>query len=480
MKKKLAVILALCVMITSTFPLLAFADITYPGWNEENTQYYDENGELSKGIVTIGDDTYYFDEESGNLVTEEKYVEKDGLLYKFKDGTGGLYNGSYGGCEYVDGVKQETPEKTYEPSKLVKAEDGKWHYSNAEGKLYVPSSAGIKKMDNGKRYYFYADGHVYKNTAGKSKIVKIDGKAYYFNSSSSVKTNGTTHNMTIDGKTYRVSSHGYLLTGFRTVNGNKYYFSKKTYAKVKDKVLTVGDDKYWLSESGKVKTNVWKKDKNGFKKNYFGNNGKMLKDTSKYIGKYKYYFNKKGTLVTDLIAYKGYDWVASHSLKVMVNRTHNVVYIYAKDGDKGYTIPVIAMLCTVGTASRPTDPGTFRTGATYRWKDLGGRTEYQDNGDIVYGQYVTHFNGAMYFHSVCYTVNGNNHTLLTGAYNWLGNAGSHGCVRLQCGNAYKMYNLANRQRMTVVVYNSNDKGPFGKPLLKKIGTSYDPTDPNIK
>lgn len=479
MKKKLAVILALCVMITSTFPLMAFADITYPGWNEENTIYYTEEGVYVTGITEVDGVLYYFSDEGVKQL--DAYAEKDSLLYYFdSEGKGSKFTGTYNGSEYVDGVKQETPEKTYEPSKLVKAEDGKWHYSNAEGKLYVPSSAGVKKMDNGKRYYFYADGHVYKNTAGKSKIVKIDGKAYYFNSSSSVKTNGTTHNMTIDGKTYRVSSHGYLLTGFRTVNGNKYYFSKTSYAKVKDKVLTVGDDKYWLSKSGKVKTNVWKKDKNGFKKNYFGKNGKMLKDTSKYIGKYKYYFNKKGTLVTDLIAYKGYDWVASHSLKVMVNRTHNVVYIYAKDGDKGYTIPVIAMLCTVGTASRPTDPGTFRTGATYRWKDLGGRTEYQDNGDIVYGQYVTHFNGAMYFHSVCYTVNGNNHTLLTGAYNWLGNAGSHGCVRLQCGNAYKMYNLANRQRMTVVVYNSNYKGPFGKPLLKKIGTSYDPTDPNIK
>ena len=255
--------------------------------------------------------------------------------------------------------------------------------------------------------------------------------------------------------------------------------SKKSYARIENKTTTVSGHKYWFGKTGKVITSKWKY-KNGSRRYYFDKKGRMLTNTSKKIGKYVYFFNKNGVLQRNLISYKGYNWVLSHPLKIGVNRTKNTITIYAAGSDGVYDIPVKAMICTVGSASRPTDKGTYRTGYIYRWKDLGGRTEYQDNGDVVYGQYVTHFHGAMYFHSVCYTVRGNNHTLLTGAYNWLGNSGSHGCVRLKCSDAKIIYNLAARQRCKVVVYDSNYAGPFGKPKLKKIPSwqNYDPTDTN--
>lgn len=476
MNKKISLVLTVLIILSSVN--FAFAETTdetaVPGWNAERTVYLDENLNPVKGIVLI-DGTYYSFSEDGILQKDIYGINSaDNKLYYFDaDGKGTLYTGIYNGKYYTDGVKKDKPAS----SGITKLDDGKYYYITASGNIFTPSGSGVYKADNGKRYYFYSDGSVQRTT--KKGIKKINGKAYYFNSNSSVKSTGKTHFAKISGKTYRISSKGYLLTGWQTVNGKKYYMSKTSYARIENKITTISGNKYWFGKTGKVVTSKWKY-KNGSKRYYFNKNGKMLKNTSKKIGKYVYYFNKNGALQKDLVSYKGYNWVLSHPLKISVNRTRNTITIYAAGSDGVYNIPVKAMICTVGSASRPTDKGTYSTGSIYRWKDLGGRTEYQDNGDVVYGQYVTHFHGAMYFHSVCYTVRGNNHTLLTGAYNWLGNSGSHGCVRLRCSDAKIIYNLAARQRCKVVVYDSNYAGPFGKPALKKIPSwqNYDPTDTN--
>ena len=476
MNKKISLVLSVLIALSSVN--FAFAETpdetTVPGWNTERTAYLDDELNPVRGIVLI-DGIYYSFSDDGILQKSVYGVNPtDGKLYYFgDDGSGSLYSGIYGGKYYADGIKQDTPAV----SGITGFDDGNYYYINTSGNIFTPAGSGVYKADNGKRYYFYSNGSVAYTS--KTAIKKINGRAYYFNSNSSVKSTGKTHFAKINGKTYRISSKGYLLTGWQTVNGSKYYMSKTTYTRFENKIAAVSGNKYWFGKTGRVITSKWKY-KDGFKRYYFDKKGKMVKNTSKKIGKYVYYFNKNGVLQRDLVSYKGYDWVLSHPLKINVNRTKNTITIYAAGSDGVYNIPVKAMICTVGSASRPTDKGTYRTGYIYRWKDLGGRTEYQDNGDIVYGQYVTHFYGAMYFHSVCYTENGNNHTLLTGAYNWLGNSGSHGCVRLRCSDAKIIYNLAARQRCKVVVYDSSYAGPFGKPKLKKIPSSqnYDPTDTN--
>ena len=475
MNKKISLILTVLIVLSSAN--FAFAETSAsaatPGWNEEHTSYLDSELNPAKGIVLIDGIYYSFSDEG--ILQKDVYGTNnaDGKLYYFdSNGHGSPYTGLYNGIYYTDGnIKKPSA------SGITKLDNGKYYYITSDGNIFTPQGQGVYKAENGKRYYFYSDGAIeYTN---KSKIKKIDGKAYYFNSNSSVKSTGKTHFAKISGKTYRISSKGYLLTGWQTVNGSKYYISKSKYTRIENKIITISGNKYWFGKTGKLVTSKWKY-KDGYKRYYFAKSGKMLKNTSKKIGKYVYYFNKNGVLQRNLISYKGYNWVLSHPLKISVNRTKNTITIYAAGSDGIYDIPVKAMICTVGSASRPTDKGIFRTGNIYRWKDLGGRTEEQDNGDIVYGQYVTHFNGAMYFHSVCYTENGNNHTLLTGAYNWLGNSGSHGCVRLRCSDAKIIYNLAARQRCKVVVYDSSYAGPFGKPKLKKIPSwqNYDPTDTN--
>ncbi len=406
----------------------------------------------------------------------------------YVNGVKKVATGTYNGAYYVKGVKQAKKgytgfSKSYYYKSGVKFVPGKagiyklgkqYYYVKAKGLVSLPGKAGVHKMSNGHYYYTYKSGALKR--VSKSGVYKIGKSSYLFTGSFTVACSGKTAFEKLGKNTYLVDKTGKLLSGwYTTAKGAKYYFSPSSYAAAKNGMKKIGGKLYCFTASGKVCKNKWVK-KNG-KKYYFKKTGAAATGGPVKIGKYKYFFSKAGVLQTNLIKYKGYSWVASHPLKVLVNRKTNTVTIYARDKGK-YSIPVATFLCTVGSSSRPTDKGTYRTGAVYRWKELGGKTEEQDNGDPCWGQYVTHIYGAVYFHSITFEKK-NNHTLFTGAYNNLGHPGSHGCVRLKCGDAYQMYNLAKRRTMTVKIFDGSSPGPFGKPALKKIGTRYDPTDPNV-
>ena len=210
------------------------------------------------------------------------------------------------------------------------------------------------------------------------------------------------------------------------------------------------------------------------KRYYFKNSSAVTGWNS--VGKYKYYFDKKGRLCQDLIAKFGNKWKKKVSL-IKVNRKRNCVTLYAKDGKKW--VPVKAMACSVGKAGTPTVKGTYylTKDRTYRWGLLGGPTM----GGYVYGQYCSRITGSYLFHSVTYRTK-NNRTLVTSAYNNLGGPASHGCIRLQTSNAKIIYDIARSKKTKVVIYDGNSAGPFDKPSVKKIpsGQNYDPTDPNIR
>jgi lipoprotein-anchoring transpeptidase ErfK/SrfK len=140
----------------------------------------------------------------------------------------------------------------------------------------------------------------------------------------------------------------------------------------------------------------------------------------------------------------------------------NCVTVY-KDG-----IPVKAMVCSTGNA---TPLGTYHIIERYRWKLM-------IHG--VYTQYATRIVGSILFHSVPYNAQ-NNRTLSTSSYNKLGSTASAGCVRLTCEDAKWIYdNVVDGA--TVIIYNSSDPGPLGKPSIEKIpaGQTWDPTDTEVK
>lgn len=194
----------------------------------------------------------------------------------------------------------------------------------------------------------------------------------------------------------------------------------------------------------------------------------MVKEGWVYENGYKFYYSggKKLTNLTSVIG-------GQSSYVAKVNRTTCTITIYANDPDsnKGYIIPVIAFTCSVGLPGTPTTAGTHYTFAKYRWKELMGPS---------YGQYATKITSdGIYFHSVA-GVNTTSYNLNSIDYNNLGIPASHGCVRLCVRDAKWIYDNCPLG-MKVIVYDSGDPGPYGKPATIKIpsGQTWDPTDPAV-
>ena len=154
---------------------------------------------------------------------------------------------------------------------------------------------------------------------------------------------------------------------------------------------------------------------------------------------------------------------------IKVNKQQNTVTIYELDENGAYTVPVKAMICSVGYS---TPLGTYKTPIKYRWKLL--------NGD-VWGQYSTRVVGGILFHSVYYYKPSDPTSLSWSQYNKLGMTASQGCIRLTVEDAKWIYDNCPIGT-TVEIYNGKDAGPLGKPVAIKLkaGTGWDPTDPNPK
>lgn len=169
-----------------------------------------------------------------------------------------------------------------------------------------------------------------------------------------------------------------------------------------------------------------------------------------------------GSTTNPYYCYSGSGWRnAPGQLTIKVNKQMNCITIY-----KG-AVPFKAMVCSTGYA---TPIGSFNLKQKWRWKEL-----IHD----VYGQYSCHITGNYLFHSVPYD-DPNIWTLLTSDYNKLGQTASAGCIRLTTIDAKWMYDNCPTGT-PVVIYNSSNPGPLGKPNAQKIpaGQTWDPTDPLI-
>ena len=155
---------------------------------------------------------------------------------------------------------------------------------------------------------------------------------------------------------------------------------------------------------------------------------------------------------------------------IKVNRSFNTITVYEKDEKGAYTVPVKAMVCSVGTGNR-TITGTFQTKGKYRWKLLMGD---------VYGQYATRIVGGILFHSVYYYENKNPASLATNQFNKLGTAASHGCIRVSVADAKWIYDHCAVGTTVVIYDDKKNPGPLGKPEVIKItkANGWDPTDPD--
>ncbi len=161
---------------------------------------------------------------------------------------------------------------------------------------------------------------------------------------------------------------------------------------------------------------------------------------------------------------------------IKVNKTQNVVMVYAKDDNGEYTKLVKTF---VASAGNNTPIGTFNTAAKYETLALVGG---------VYGHYTVQIHKAIWFHSVPYYTKpdkqGNWNNLEYEEYNKLGNLASKGCVRLAVRDSKWIYD--NIPKGTTVEIYESDTLPEGvtKPVPIKIDINdtekrgWDPTDIN--
>lgn len=235
---------------------------------------------------------------------------------------------------------------------------------------------------------------------------------------------------TEDGKLYCVKKDGERAFGYYKTGGNYYYFNKKSYAVAeKWKYVTLDGRTYKL---------------------YFAKNGRQKQNVSALIGK-------------------------QESYKLEVNISKNTVIVYAKDGKKGYRIPVKAMVCSCGIKGHATRTGKFsHIYQVGKWHSLYYGT---------YGKYCTRFSGPYLFHSVVYSRYGDDCSLIASEHKKLGELASHGCVRLQVKDAKWIYQ--NAGKCEVSIFHSNKKQPLKKPVAQKVayddkGNAYDATDTDVK
>lgn len=158
---------------------------------------------------------------------------------------------------------------------------------------------------------------------------------------------------------------------------------------------------------------------------------------------------------------------------IMVDRAQHVVTVYGLDEEGYYTVPVRAMVCSVGKPGDETPVGTWSAGERFPWC-------YMVDGS--YGQYATRIYRGIMFHSVCYRRNDPS-TLMTYEYNDLGTSVSRGCIRLQVGDAKWVYE--NCAVGTIVtIFDGTEPGPL-EPIPTAVAyidpadpkAGWDPTDP---
>jgi peptidoglycan hydrolase-like protein with peptidoglycan-binding domain len=142
---------------------------------------------------------------------------------------------------------------------------------------------------------------------------------------------------------------------------------------------------------------------------------------------------------------------------VTVDVKNQVVTVYGRDDNGGYTNVVRQMICSSGTTSHPSDLGDWTlNGATARWATFpkwGGG----------WAQYWTRINSGIAFHSVLYNTT-NTMALATGSYYDLGSRASHGCIRLQVSDAKWVYENLGKG----VVVTITDKLPSDPELTQSL------------
>ena len=199
--------------------------------------YMGNDGSMQTGIVKVNDGRLYYMGEDGTVQKKAQWIEQDGKRY-FCNAEGILYQNrfiKFGTIYYYmgsDGSMQ---------TGIVKANDGRLYYIGEDGT--VQKKAQWIEQD-GKRYFCNAEGILYQN-----RFIKF-GDTYYYCGNDAAIVKGTTQ--AVNGVLYRFDSNGIMIKegGWGEYKGNKYYKNPATGFPYKNQWVTFGRIWYYANANG--------------------------------------------------------------------------------------------------------------------------------------------------------------------------------------------------------------------------------------
>ena len=206
--------------------------------------------------------------------------------------------------------------------------------------------------------------------------------------------------VTYDKKARYGNKYTYCVRAYMIYKGKKYYSNSKSFLK-NFKTKKVRKKKYtWICDM----------------------NGKKIKDPRPFLKKPKY--------------------------SLRVNVVTSTMTVFAKDGKRGYRIPVHVYLIAGNIYDTA---GTYKLGPKYRFRGLYYNTHSQWSARIYED---------ILFHTELYKRSQDPSSLSVKTYNKLGTPSSHGCIRLQCVAAKFIYDKCP-VGTRVVITKSKNPGPLG-------------------
>lgn len=288
-----------------------YLDMERRGWYEEYgyKYYYDDNGELLKGLQEIDGNTYYFYSYDGHMAYSSWYDEDtitDNGLIVTVNKSGIVTN--YANIVVGDWTHYRD----------------KWYYYDADMNPYI----GVKTI-NGVEYYFnygqlaeyldkvvtsgdtlayVRDGKVIEKAKFKdNELIYLNGNCYYYYLNDAGYYYPYDGEYTVDGKSLyfiygmlQTSDSDEILTDYR----NDYLYAYNNKGEIVDKVKRVagwneiGNDWYYVSSEMNFVDGIYTV--NG--KEYYFENGRLIK-SSNGISVVSSYRDENDKIVTYVIAY---------------------------------------------------------------------------------------------------------------------------------------------------------------------------------
>ena len=311
------------------------------GWNADRTQFFDENGNLVKGLFKAkmidGVGALFYSDENGNVVKTEglvtvNYPDKRFLRTTDSEGHVGFREvGAADKNSYTYLIGEEGA--IVETAKIYKTSKGKVVVQN-DGT--VMKKAGfidvIGKDGSSKRYYVKSSGYL----RTKSGWLRLKGDLYRFGKGGVVRTKEGQFKIGSDRYVIPKGADGVVATkkGVAKANG-KLYFVRSKYGKLgSNKAYKLGSRVYHVNKYGVVKVGKHKW-KNG--KYYFGTKWGYLKTKTGMVKRngYRFLVKKGGLVVVNTkFKYKNHYYIANKygSIKTGMFTWHKTLYYANKNG----------------------------------------------------------------------------------------------------------------------------------------------------